>query len=141
LILVASSRSTRTNVVDYLAVRINGDSGTNYPWVGMWGSGVAAFSSTNTSNVYLPAADTPGASASAGQFGIGHYQFMDYSATDKHKPVLLRTSYATISDAATSAFAARWASTSAITSLVVSFPYNSAQIAAGSTFNLYGIQS
>ena len=61
-------------------------------------------------------------------------QFMDYSATDKHKTILTRSNRA---GAGTLAYATRWAITSAITSIAVvpqSGTFNS-----GHTFALYGI--
>jgi len=63
-------------------------------------------------------------------------QFMDYSATDKHKTILTRSNRA---GAGTLAYATRWAITSAITSIAVvpqSGTFNS-----GHTFALYGIAS
>ena len=61
-------------------------------------------------------------------------QFMDYSATDKHKTYLTRGDNA---GTGTGAFAHRWANTNAITSLAVTAA--SVSFAAGSTFNLYGV--
>lgn len=59
--------------------------------------------------------------------------FIDYSATNKHKSVLLRSNHTNEIDAV----AARWASTSAVTSIKL-FP-DSSTFAAGSTFTLYGV--
>jgi hypothetical protein len=62
-------------------------------------------------------------------------QIMDYSATDKHKTTLSRTSG---SGAVLAAYASRYASTSAITS--VGFTINGGHsFTAGSTFSLYGV--
>jgi hypothetical protein len=59
---------------------------------------------------------------------------MDYSATDKHKTVLVRSNAASTG---VEAIAQRWASTAAITSILV-FP-STGSWAAGGTFSLYGI--
>jgi hypothetical protein len=61
---------------------------------------------------------------------------MDYSATDKHKTVLIRQN-----SVADSAFAmgARWANTAAITSIQLSL--GAATFSTGTTFALYGIAS
>ena len=65
---------------------------------------------------------------------IAIVQFMDYAATDKHKTILIRDQE---SGTSVIARAARWASTTAISSLeIVS---NSGNISAGSTFSLFGI--
>lgn len=60
--------------------------------------------------------------------------FLDYSAQDKHKTVLMRSSNASSSIAAV---AGRWASTAAITSFSI-LP-TASTFAAGSTFALYGV--
>jgi hypothetical protein len=62
---------------------------------------------------------------------------MDYSATDKHKTVLARSNDASM---VTYASASRWASTNAITSILID-PDSTTQIAVGSTLSLYGIIS
>ena len=63
-------------------------------------------------------------------------QIMDYSATDKHKTYLFRGGATAVGVGAS---ANRWASTAAITSIVL---INTAgTIDAGSTFALYGIAS
>lgn len=64
------------------------------------------------------------------------WQIMDYSSTDKHKTVLVRTNRAT--DSFVSASAHRWASTAAITSFTIT-PTSPYSFSAGATFNLYGI--
>jgi hypothetical protein len=67
---------------------------------------------------------------------VGIYQFMDYSATDKHKSVLIRNNS---SDWGTAMTAARWANTAAVTSIQL-YP-NAGTFSAGSTFELFGIAS
>jgi FAD/FMN-containing dehydrogenase len=61
-------------------------------------------------------------------------QVMDYTATDKHKTALVRSNNAAFG---VEAHAVRYASTSAVTSLLV-FP-SSGNWAAGGTFSLYGV--
>jgi len=60
--------------------------------------------------------------------------FMDYSQTDKHKTILMRTNRASTG---TSMIAGRWAQTTAITSIVVA--PDGGTFASGSTFALYGV--
>jgi hypothetical protein len=61
-------------------------------------------------------------------------QFMDYSATDKHKTILTRHGYGT---GEVGANASRWGSTAAITSFVVAA--SGTTFSSGSTFSLYGV--
>lgn len=119
-----------TNVGAY--IRFNNDSASNYNYVYMSGNGSTTSSSsaaaTYTYLSYANATSTTQAFITA--------DILDYVATDKHKTVLSRGNNASV---ASDAFAGRWASTAAITTLVV-YPDNST-FAAGSTFALYGIAS
>jgi len=63
-------------------------------------------------------------------------QFMDYSATDKHKSVLLRSN---TTDNYVYALAGRYADNAAITTIKVLNKAGSTTFSAGSTFSLYGI--
>jgi hypothetical protein len=108
-------------------MRFNGDSGSNYFRIVMFGTGSSAgtFANTGGSIGFIDAFTTLGMS-------IG--QIMDYSSTDKHKTVLVRRSFPADSVAST---AARWANTAAITSITLTCV--SSSLAAGSTFSLFGI--
>ena len=66
--------------------------------------------------------------------GVNILQFMDYSATDKHKTYLIRADRAA---ANTVAYAARWAQTSAINSIAVFT--GSGNFDVGSVFSIYGV--
>jgi hypothetical protein len=113
--------------------RLNSDSGSNYSVVT-----AQAFSPTSTSftdAVMVPW--SPNNIAASTQFLLTS-QFMDYSATDKHKTALHRlngTSGATLFVAMS---AARWANTAAVTTLLVQANVN---INVGSTLSLYGIKA
>lgn len=111
-------------------VRFNGDSGSNYSRVYMSGNGGVQNSTGGA-----------GTSYEIGYFAGGDRvrtitQIMDYSATDKYKTILDRVSntgtYKTVAG-----IAARWGSTSAITSIYYGAGTN---FAAGSTFSLFGIK-
>jgi hypothetical protein len=132
LIIVDSSRSARVSTVDFLLFRVNGDTGSNYSRVAMYNVSNTPTSVAQTLTVFT--ADTrTAANSTANTFGIGVSQIMDYSATDKHKTVLIRTSAPNF----TYASANRWANTAAITS--INLFMENGNIAAGSTFSLYGV--
>jgi len=63
--------------------------------------------------------------------------FLDYSATDKHKTALSRSNR---TDSGVDAMAHRFASTNAITSLKLTL-FSGNSYAAGSTFTLYGVSA
>ena len=143
LVLNVSVRSDRADTVDYLALRLNADSDNNYTFVTATASDTGGItSSAPAASNYMQGLDIIAATGTANVFTSTNFSLMDYSATDKHKTALARSSApGTSSITVVSMFATRWASTSAVTSIVLSVPYNSAQLAAGSTFNLYGIAS
>jgi hypothetical protein len=93
--------------------------------------------------MYGVGSDAGSATASDFNFGgiytsnrtLGVAQFIDYSATDKHKTILLRSG-TNPSPNEVVATAIRWASTSAINS--ISLAASAGTLSIGSTFNLYG---
>jgi len=111
--------------------RVNGDSGSNYFRLSVVGNGSTATSTTSTSTVLALSGD---ASASTDFNYNTITNFMDYSATDKHKTVVSRGNNSAV---ATAISANRWTNTAAITSIEVSLTSSSFDV--GSTFNLYGI--
>lgn len=135
LVLICTARSTRVNTVDYLLFKLNNDTASNYSRIYMDGTGTTTSSYYDTISVgtidFMPAANS-----TAGVFGIGRMQVMDYSATDKHKTMLIRTDLA---ERATFAQVTRWAKTEAINEIV--FTMENGSIASGSSFYLYGIVS
>ena len=124
LVLVYSGT---TSAVAGVIARANGDSGNNYPLVRMIGNSSGTFSSATTTSYF------PMVFSGDPQTAFCVLQIMDYSATDKHKSALTRTTHT--SQSVVEALASRWANTAAITSLAVS----GGTFNVGSTFALYGI--
>jgi hypothetical protein len=107
------------------AARFNGDSGSNYNGLQMWGNGSNPLSSNfSATSSFL---------GGINQDPIA--QIMDYSATDKHKMVLVRRGIASATFVAGQVN--RWANTSAITTIAIIA--TSGSFTAGSRFDLYGI--
>lgn len=132
LVLVITSSASVDNT---FGMRFNGDSGTNYSYVDGFGNGSSPSSAASTDTRFLLTVN--------GTFGAGNHQFitqiMDYSATDKHKTGLTRNALAGSVFPGVGMVSARWASTAAITSMVI-FP-GAGQLNTGSTFALYAIAS
>lgn len=114
------------------AVRLNGDGASNYSYVYMEGNGSSATTAAATISYMPELGVTVGTTTNPIQATI---HLLDYSATDKHKPLLQRTD---ASAAGTNAAAGRWANTAAITSVEV-LTTGASSWAAGSSFALYGI--
>lgn len=127
LVLVADATSDANSG---LYLRFNGISTSTYDTVGAYGNGSSAISFSQ--NLTFTNANF----ISSGR-GTNIIQLMDYSATDKHKTVLARASYA--GNQAQMA-AAGWASTAAINQVSL-FMDGGRSFQSGSTFSLYGIAS
>ena len=124
LILIVNA-SSGSSIEQYF--RFNSDTGSNYSRVWMLGNGSSPISGNDT-----------GTSVGAGDMnGMSNLilNIMDYSATDKHKTVLIRN---TSINSYAGAVASRWASTTAINT--IAFSTNSS-IPANTTVALYGIAS
>lgn len=133
LVMHATNATTATATDGYF--RINGDTGSNYNRVKLYGNGSTVTTSLNTSDtqIYYDVWST----TQPAQLTI---DFLDYSQTNKHKSMLLRGA-----TGGTHIIAARWASLAAINLITI---YGTDQagggtpdnFAAGSTFVLYGIK-
>jgi hypothetical protein len=132
--LVLIVQATPTSNTVGLRMRFNTDTGSNYSYVWALGDGstTSSGSGTTTRIEFEPglARDTTSNSNSIANI-------MDYSATDKHKPVLVRSNIIGGTYPGTVMTGQRWASTSAITTIEVFF--GSGNIAAGSVLALYGV--
>jgi hypothetical protein len=124
LVLVVNNASTTSDI----RMQINNDSTTNYSFTFIRGESAGANSSTGTL----------GSFAVTGNGGFGTIELMDYSATDKHKTGLRVRNARAVQDLVDLG-ALRWGSTAAITTL--QFFLTTGNLAAGSTFTLYGIVS
>ena len=140
LALVINARTDRSGqATDGLNIKFNTDDGNNYYDVYMTGNGSSVASSVDSavSRWLTHPSNLPGATATSGEYSSIVTQFLDYSATDKHKTGLCRFDLAS---AITGASAGRWANTAAVTQLVL-ISRNNANFVAGSTFALYGVSS
>ena len=124
LVLVIGGKATGNENAE---LRFNGDSGSNYTNIRAIGTGGSTVSDSATAT----------STQRAARIGSGQstviMQIMDYSATDKHKTVLTRSMQSTD---AVHMGAARWANTSAITSVEVFVSANAYD--TGTAMSLYG---
>jgi len=127
LIIVANGAESADQ---YMAMRFNSDTGSNYSDTFLSGSGSAATSSRNTSQTF-------------GRFGSGTVtgrwasivQINNYSNSTTYKTWLWRSNLDYVTGGAS-----LWRSTSAITSVTL-LTTTSDYFISGSTFTLYGIKA
>jgi len=120
--------TTTTSTVDAIILQFNGDTGSNYSVVYATGDGTSATSATQATT-YL-SSGVIGTSQSVSTIDI-----MDYAQADKHKTTLVRGNTPAWG---TRMIAGRWASTAAITSIVVKTEA-ALTFSAGDSFYLYGV--
>jgi hypothetical protein len=113
-----------------LRYRFNGDSGSNYSFTQLFGSGSAVSTGTNPNRVY----GRIGSTRTTQTVQIG--QINNYSNTTTFKTVLSRESTA---GSAVQAFVGLWRSTSAINEIL--FNAETGTFSSGTTFTLYGIKA
>jgi hypothetical protein len=131
LVLVFAGVGNTDGYAQNTLLQINRDSSNTYVGVRMSGNGSSVSSGADT----FTAIYTGG--VNNGEAIMQTIQFMDYSATDKHKAVLIRDNVPLRGAGATSA---RFPSTSAITSFRIFF-IGGNTFAANTRFSLYGIAS
>lgn len=126
--LILVYNGTNSSSTGGMLVRINADSGNNYNdlFLSHNGDTPAAGIQTNTNNANIFFGTT------ARTLGIS--QFIDYSATNKHKTILTRDTAGGTNVRAT---VTRWANTAAITQIQIL--RSDATISVGSTFKLFGV--
>jgi hypothetical protein len=130
LVMRAGTTSNSNNIM-----RFNSDSGSNYSGLYMTGNGSVA-TSGGAGGTFAQTDSSAFTTTVVGDTN-NIIQILDYSATDKHKVVLVRANRA---GGAVDAMTFRWASTSALTSITLTSNGGFSWL-SGSTFALYGIPS
>lgn len=131
LLLVCNTTSA-VYTGDYIAMKLNGDTGSNYTVVTM--GNVSGGNSLNSS--HYANSSTGWLAIQGGVNATTHINIMDYAQTDKQKAWISRAGAA---DYGIEMVAGRWASTAAITSINV-YGVNGWNWTAGSSFALYGVK-
>lgn len=116
-------------------VQFNGDTGTNYSYTYLAGSGSSASSGRSSNGTSIQFSNGPTGSTTTNETAI--MQIMNYANTTTYKTALTRVNVADGAYAGVGANVGLWRSTSAITSLT--FTMSTGNLTSSSTFSLYGI--
>lgn len=135
----AVARSTRASTnPEILGIRFNADSGSNYSYHQLYGTGSSVVSDAFTSQTSLYALRATGASVAANVFNAGVVDILDPYSTTKNTTTrsaqggVETTNLVLLTSGA-------WYNTNSITSLEL-VPATGSSIVAGSRFSLYGIR-
>lgn len=128
-----SSASTNSQ----LAIRFNGDSGSNYSEHQLKGNGSSVTSYGGGSVTFAPMGVTVESGATASAFGGRIIDILDFSQTTKNKTIR-EIAGAAVSPNSIAIYSAAWYNTAAVTSMEVFM--NSGNFVSGSRLSLYGIR-
>ena len=121
-----------------LNVRMNNDSGGNYAWHDLYGTGSSVgVGSGNTTSVQYLINDIPGASQTASMFGVAVLDILDYANTSKYKTSRAASGADYNGSGAVHLASGVWQSLTAINRIDI-FPNTG--FAQYSSFALYGIK-
>jgi hypothetical protein len=137
LLFVFSLRSARATIADDIVFRFNGDTGSNYSWRSLLGTGSSTSSSSNTeARGYLGLCSANNSTANV--FGNQSLYIPNYTSSTAKSSSVDSVSEHNGTESYQVILANRWSGTASITSFLV-FSANSANFIAGSTVSLYKI--
>lgn len=147
LLVLVSGRSSNANINDFLTMRINNDTGSNYSWRSLLGAGSSVLSSSGSSQTYIRSGYLTAANGTSNTFGNAAISIFNYAGSTS-KTVSCNTVSENNSTSDGYAYQAHhnglWSSSSAVTSIKLyaanydmSATYNFAQY---STAYLFGIK-
>jgi len=137
----ATAKTTTGNENDALVFTFNGDTGANYAFHGLYGTGSTVLSNGATGVNYGNGFPIGGDGASANIFGSGVLDILDYAQTSKNTTTRgMGGVYSTSTGAAIRLNSSLWLNTAAVSSVTLKPPSGAYNLKAGSRFSLYGIK-
>lgn len=133
------TRSTRAITQTAFRVRFNSDSGSNYSYHGLYGDGSTAQVDAGTSTTYIQLVRFSGDSATAGIFGAGVIDILDYANTNKNKTLKALAGVDRNGGGDIWLNSGAWYNTNAITSITLT-EASTGNFAEYSQWALYGIK-
>jgi len=128
---------TATSASDFIAIRFNGDSGSNYGFHYLYGNGSSAGAAAATPDTVI-AWNIADGGDTANSFNACVFDILDYANTNKYKTARFLEGHDLNGSGIVELRSGAWRSTSAISSIeVFTFGPN---FATGSSIALYGIK-
>lgn len=125
-----------------VSARFNADSGANYAYHDLFGSGSSVVSSSATSSTIMPVLGAVGSAGEANAFGSAVIDILDYASSSKNKTVRSLTGFTQNTTPLHRIYlrSGVWLNTAAITSIQLGDFSGGINLAAGSRISLYGIR-
>jgi hypothetical protein len=133
------ARTNRAASGDYISGKFNSDSGANYSYHGLVGTGAAASAYAGTSASFLDIERIAGNSASANVFGIVIVDILDYTNTNKYKTIKSLGGFDSNGSGEIQLDSGSWRNTNAVTSINL-VPGIGTSFLEYSQFALYGVK-
>ena len=138
LVLVTNYRTTRAAVFDQLRLRFNGNTGANYSWRGLYGSGSSVGTENTNNDVSFKTDVGVGNNATSNTFSNGSIYIANYTGSTNKSVSIDAVGENNATEAYQFVYAGLYTNTTAITS-IQGFSEGSANFMVGSTFSLYGV--
>jgi hypothetical protein len=132
-------RTDRADVRDYYKVQFNLDTGSNYAWHQLYGSGETVNAQAGTSATEIRSFRVAGANDTASIFGAQSIDILDYANTNKYKTLRSLGGIDTNGAGEISLNSGLWQNTNAITSIQIK-PGGGTNWVQYTQFALYGIK-
>jgi hypothetical protein len=137
-------KTDNNSTTDDINIRINGNTGSNYAFHNLRGTGSSVISTAVSPASFIGGQDGPmpvfgSGTGTTSMFASGVIDFLDYSSTSKTKVIRLLTGRTFTSNTRVSLSSGLFNSTSAATSMTF-YSQNGANFASGSRLSLYGIR-
>jgi hypothetical protein len=134
-----NARTTRTGNFEGLLIRFNSDSGNNYAWHALNGSGssATALADSTTSSGFTGYIATDNYSSNI--MGTSIIDVHDYASTSKNKTVRTFTGFDSNGAGQVAVLSSLWMNTAALNSISIISSFGS-NYTTDSTFSLYGIK-
>ena len=138
LIIKISTRSTVSSVIGYVNVRFNSDTGNNYSYKAVGGTGSGTFNNNSTSGSSVFTV-TAGNNSTSNTFGNAEIYIPNYTGSNQKSISIDGVGENNATEAYTQLVAGLWSGTSAITSIQLSDIFGPGNFVQNTTAYLYGV--
>lgn len=132
-------RSNGSFARDVIAVRLNGDTDSNYSWHRLRGDGTAVDAGGSANQTYMQFGNIPANTTTANIFGTAVLDIHDYADTSKNKTIRTLAGHDANGSGYIQLDSGLWRNTNAVTSITI-YPESATGWVSGTNIALYGIK-